>query len=388
MSFAVLALVLAALTPEQRYEHLMRDLFIADAHVDTPGYVVDEGYRLADEHPYYELDIPRMRRGHMGAVFFGIYTPGGLAPPAWLPRALECIDAVEDQVRRNPHDLQLAYTASDIMRARQAGKMAVLLGIEGGHMMMDSLGVLHTLFRLGVRYMTLTHFKSNGLGDSGTDAAVHNGLSPLGREVVAEMNRLGMMVDISHVSDKTFRDVLEIARSPVIASHSSARAISDIPRNMDDDMLRAVARNHGVVFVNFSAAYLDKKAYETFAPLRDRRDREIADMLASHRTDPRRFELKRVIQQRYRAQLPPVDLKVALRHIDHIAKVAGADHVGIGSDFDGISGMVPQGLEDVSKLPALVRGLIELGYSDADIRKIMGENMLRVMRANEAGAAR
>jgi membrane dipeptidase len=232
--------------------------------------------------------------------------------------------------------------------------------------------------------MTLTHFKTNDWADSSTDQAVHNGLSPMGRDIVREMNRLGMMVDISHVSDKTFYDALETSQAPVIASHSSMRALCNIPRNMSDDMLRALARNGGVVFINFNTAYLDEKAAAVFVRIHDARDREIADMLALNRGNPRRWEMERAIQQRYKAQLPLVDISAVLRHIDHAVQTIGADHVGVGSDFDGVSGMVPEGMEDVSKYPALVQGLIDKGYSDADIRKIMGENLLRVMRANEA----
>ncbi len=375
---------IAAETSQERFDRLMRDVLIADLHVDTPMYVVDEGYRLGEEHAYCEYDIPRMRRGGLGAVFFGIYVqPQDYPPSVWMTRVLESIDAVHEEARRNAKDIEVAYTAADIERIRKAGKIAVLLSLEGGHLIQDSLAVLRNFHRLGIRYMTLTHFRTNNWADSGTDAAVHNGLSPFGREVVREMNRLGMMIDVSHVSDKTFYDVLSASRAPVIASHSCARAICDIPRNMDDDMLRAMKKNGGVVFVNFSIAYLDKKAYDVFISYRDERDREIAETLRAHAGSPRRWELKRAIQQRYRARLPKVDVKAALRHIDHIAKVAGPDHVGIGSDFDGISGMVPAGLEDVSKFPALIRGMIDLGYSDDDIRKIAGGNLLRVMRANE-----
>jgi membrane dipeptidase len=195
------------------------------------------------------------------------------------------------------------------------------------------------------------------------------------------MNRLGMMVDISHVSDKTFRDALEISTKPMIASHSSLRAFSDISRNMSDDMVRALGKKGGVVFINFNTPYLDKKVYDVFARNKDQRDRDIADMMAINAGNPRRWEMKRAIQKRYAAMLPKVGIDDVLRTIDHAAKVAGADHVGLGSDFDGISGMAPAGMEDVSKYPALVRGLIQLGYSDDDIRKILGENMLRVMAA-------
>jgi membrane dipeptidase len=369
---------------DQRFQRLLQDILIIDTHIDTPWYIVDEGYDLGVEHDYNETDIPRLKRGHVGAVFVGVPAQPEQHPSElWVARSLDLIDAVHEAARRYPNDLEVAYTAADIRRIHGQRKIAALISIEGGHQIQDDLRILRDYYRLGVRYMTLAHFRSNNWADSGTDRAVHNGLSRFGREVVAEMNRLGMMVDISHVSDKTFADAIEVSRSPVIASHSSVRALCDIPRNMSDDMLRALAKNGGVIFINFSAAYLDSKAYQAFAAFRDRRDREIASTLIQHTGDPRRWELKRAIQQRYRRMLPPVDIKVALRHIDYVAKLIGPNHVGIGSDFDGISGMVPQGLEDVSKFPGLARGLIEMGYSDADIRKIMGQNLLRVMQRSE-----
>jgi membrane dipeptidase len=376
--------LLAQPSPTERLNNLLGNLLIIDTHIDTPGYIADEGYQLAEEHHYYETDIPRLRRGHVGAVFFGVYVPQDFPPSTWVTRTLELIDALQEGVQRNSKDLETASTADDIIRIHRDGKVAALLGLEGGQLMSDSLPVLRDYYRLGIRYMTLTHFKTNDWADSSTDQSVHNGLSPYGRDIVREMNRLGMMVDISHVSDKTFYDAIETSRAPVIASHSSMRGLCNIPRNMSDDMLRALAHAGGVVFINFNTAYLDEKAAAAFTRLHDARDREIADMLALNRSNPRRWELKRAIQQRYKGQLPPVDIGSVLRHIDHAAKTIGADHVGIGSDFDGVSGMVPDGMEDVSKYPALVKGLIEMGYSDTDIRKIMGENLLRVMRANEA----
>jgi len=378
-----------AQTADERFQRLMRDILIVDTHIDTPWYVVDEAYDLGEEHPYYETDIPRLKRGHVGAVFFGVpVQPQDFAPHLWIPRALELIDAVHQQAVRHARDLQVARTAADIERLHRDGKIAALLSLEGGHIIQDSLPVLRDYFRLGVRYMTLAHFKTNNWADSGTDVAVHNGLSPFGREVVREMNRLGMMVDISHVSDKTFADALEASRSPVIASHSSLRALCDIPRNMNDDMIRALARQGGVVFINFSVAYLDRKAYDVFVRNRDQRDRDIVDMMALHAGDPRRWEMKRAIQRRYKALLPKVGMDAVLRQIDHVVKTAGADHVGFGSDFDGISGMAPAGMEDVSKYPALIKGMIDMGYSDSDIRKIAAGNLLRVMRANEERAER
>ena len=371
-----------AQTPAQRLDRLLADSIIIDTHVDTPWYVVDEGYDLAEEHNYYEADIPRLKRGHVGAVFFGIAVESQSFPPhLWIPRALELIDAVHQQAQQHANQIEVAYTADDVRRIHRAGKIAVLMGVEGGHIIRNSMAVLRDYYRLGVRYMTLTHFKTNEWGDSSGDVTVHNGLTPYGREIVREMNRLGMMVDISHVSDKTFYDALETSTKPMIASHSSLRAFDDIPRNMSDEMIRALGRKGGVVFINFNTAYLDRKAYDVFARNKDQRDREIADMLAINTGNPRRWEMKRAIQRRYAAMLPKVGIDAVVRTIDHAVKVAGADHVGFGSDFDGISGMAPVGLEDVSKYPALVRALIDLGYKDEDIRKILGENLLRVLAA-------
>ena len=379
----------SAETATERINRLLRDNVLIDTHVDTPWYLVDEGYNLGEEYRYYQADIPRLRRGHVGAVFFGIAVePQNFPPHLWIPRALELIDAVHQQVRQHSRDIEIALTAGDIRRIHRDGRIAILMGVEGGHMIQDSLPVLRNYYRLGVRYMTLTHFKTNDWADSSTDVAAHNGLSSFGRDVVHEMNRLGMMVDISHVSDKTFYDALEASHAPVIASHSSLRALCDIPRNMSDDMIRALARKGGLVNINFNTAYLDRKAYDAFAQFRDQRDREIADMMSLNGGNLRRWEMKRAIQERYRAALPKVGLDAVLRTIDHAVKIAGADHVGFGSDFDGVSGMVPAGMEDVSKYPDLVRGLIDLGYSDEDIRKIMGENLLRVMRAAEEAAGK
>jgi len=382
-----LALALFLFQAETRFDRLMRDLLIFDAHIDTPRYTVDEGYQWAEEHSYYETDIPRLKRGRVGAVLFGVYVePQDYPQSQWVARTMEQIDAFHEEARRNARDVEIARTADDVLRIRKSGKIAVMVSLEGGHRIQDSLRLLRTYHRLGVRYMTLAHFRTNNWADSDSDVAVHNGLSPFGREVVKEMNRLGMIVDVSHVSSKTVLDALDASRSPVIASHSSAKALNEIPRNMSDDILRAIGRKGGVVCINFHAGYLDKDAYKVYMSNRESRVREVKEALALQASRPERWETARAIMQRYYRMMPPVDVQQLLRHIDHVAKVAGADHVGLGSDFDGISGMVPRGMEDVSKYPVLVKGLIDMGYSDADIRKIMGENLLRVLRANEAGA--
>jgi membrane dipeptidase len=380
----LLAVAAGTLAAQDRFERLMRDILIFDAHIDTPRYFVDEGYRLADHHGYYELDIPRMRQGRLGAVLFGIYAqPQDYPPHLWLPRALECLEALHREVATNRKDMEFAYSAADVERIHKAGKLAALASLEGGHLIADSLPVLRLFFKLGVRYMTLAHFRANNFADSMTDVEVHNGLSKPGRELVREMNRIGMMVDVSHISDKAVLDAVEESRAPVIASHSSVKAIAPIVRNMPDNVIQAIAKKGGVVCINFHAGYLDQAAYDVYIRNRPARDQEIKDVLALRAGDPSRWELVRGIQKRYFAQMPKVSYQVLLKHIDHVAKTAGVDHVGLGSDFDGISGMTPVGMEDVSKYPVLVKGLIAMGYSDQDIRKIMGLNLLRVLRAND-----
>ena len=379
-----LALCACILPAQERFDRLMRDILIFDAHIDTPRYFVDEGYRLADEHGYYELDIPRMKKGKLGAVLFGIYAqPQDYPPQSWLPRSLECLEALHREVAANRKDMEFAYSAADVERIHRSGKLAALASLEGGHLIADSFGVLRTFHRLGIRYLTLAHFKSNAFSDSMTDTETHKGLSKLGRELVREMNRLGMMVDVSHISDKAVLDAVEESAAPVLASHSSAKGVTPIVRNMPDEVIKAIAKKEGVVCINFHAGYLDKAAYDVYIANRPARDLEIKQVLEARPTDPARWEMVRGIQRKYFEKMPKVDYKMLLKHIDHVAKLAGPDHVALGSDFDGISGMAPVGMEDVSRYPILVKGLMEMGYSDQDIRKIMGLNILRVMRASE-----
>lgn len=390
MRLLVLFLSAACFLPAQdRYERLMRDLLIFDAHIDTPRYFLDEGYKLADEHGYYELDLPRMKKGRLGAVFFGIYAqPQDYPQQLWLPRSLEVLDALHREVAANRDQMEFATTAADVERIHASGRRAALASLEGGHLIADSFGVLRLFHKLGVRYMTLAHFATNAFADSMTGDMVHDGLSARGRDLVREMNRMGMIADVSHISDKAVLDTVAASRAPVIASHSSVKAIAPIVRNMPDEVIRAIAAKGGVICINFHAGYLDEAAYKVYIANRPERDREIKDVLALHANDPSRWELVRGIQKKYFAKMPKTDYRLLLRHVDHVAKLAGADHVGLGSDFDGVSGMVPTGMEDVSGYPNLVKGLIEMGYSDADIRKIMGLNLVRVMRAAEEVAAR
>jgi membrane dipeptidase len=255
-----------------------------------------------------------------------------------------------------------------------------MASLEGGHLIADSLGVLRLFYRLGIRYMTLAHFASNNFADSMTGQPIHTGISPFGRELIREMNRLGMIIDVSHISDKAVLDAVEHSRAPVIASHSSAKAIAPIIRNMPDSVVQAIAKRGGVICLNFHAGYLDKAAYDVYFRNRPARDAEIKAVTDVKPVD---WEKVRAIQRKYFEKMPKVDVSVLVRHLDHLAKTAGVDHVGLGSDFDGISGMAPVGMEDVSKYPNIVKGLMKLGYSDTDIRKIMGLNLLRVLRQNE-----
>ena len=281
----------------------MRDILIFDAHIDTPRYFVDEGYRLADEHKYYELDIPRMRKGKLGAVFFGIYVqPQDYPSHLWLPRSMECLEALHQEVAANRKDMEFAWSAADVERIHKSGKLAAMASLEGGHLIADSLGVLQAFHRMGIRYMTLAHFRSNSYADSMTETETHNGLSKAGRELVREMNRIGMMVDVSHISDKAVLDAVEESKAPVIASHSSAKAIAPIVRNMPDNVIKAIAEKGGVVCINFHAGYLEKSAYDVYIKNRPARDQEIKDVLTARPTDPARWEAVRSIQRKYFAQ--------------------------------------------------------------------------------------
>lgn len=344
----------------QRANRIHRASIVVDTHNDITSPITDEGFDLGarDTSGKIQTDIPRMKEGGLGAEFFSIYVAAKYAKEGGAARrALDMIDGVYEQVRRHPESLQMAYTVADIRRARRTGKIAALMGIEGGHAIEDSLSALRQFYKLGIRYMTLTHTNTNNWADSAGGISVqaekrHGGLSDFGKEVVAEMNRLGMMVDISHVGDETFWDVIEVTKSPVIASHSSCRALTNVPRNLTDDMLRAVAKNNGVVMVNFYNGFINTEYAKPGAP---------APTQA--------------------AQTATLDMLMA--HFEQVIKVAGINHVGIGSDFDGVDGLLPPGMEDISKLPTITYELLKRGYSEADVKKVLGENLLRVLAENE-----
>jgi membrane dipeptidase len=358
---------------------------VVDSHGDTPQRLVfDDAFDIAARNRNGNIDIPRMKEGGLDALFFSIWVPSDVTGPPAVKRALDQIDAVREAIRRHPGDLLLATTAADIRRAAAEGKIAALMGVEGGHMIDDDMRLLRIYAALGVRYMTLTHFKNNNWADSSTDKPAHNGLTAFGKDVVREMNRLGVMVDISHVADKTFHDVLALTTAPVIASHSSSRVISKHPRNMSNDMLRALARNGGVVMINYHAAFLS----EEFRIASEKRSGNIVSAMAAMSKKCggneacTTLEGERIDHEAMaKGDLPKVTWDKIIEHIDHAVKVAGPDHVGLGSDFDGAT--MPIGMEDASKLPKITEALLDKGYSEQDVEKILGGNILRVMERVE-----
>jgi membrane dipeptidase len=351
---------------ESRVRQVHRSALLIDTHNDVTSKTVngfDIGPRTVEGH----TDLARLKEGGVGAIFFAVYVDASfLSKNNSASRALQMIDTVRhDIIERYPSDFALALTANDIEAVRKRGKVAALMGIEGGHAIEDSLRLLRAFYSLGVRYMTLTHTNSNNWADSSGDVHKpevkhHNGLTAFGKEVVAEMNRLGMIVDVSHIADKTFWDVLNESRAPVFASHSSCRAISNIPRNMTDEMIVAMAKKGGVIQINFGSQFLSQAS---------------ADADSARRAgQPDK-------------KIPQAALADAVTHIEHVIKIAGIDAVGIGSDFDGVSS-VPVGLEDVSRFPNLTRALLERGFSPKDIHKIYGGNTLRLMRQVESVSRR
>jgi len=353
---------------------------LIDTHNDITSRTV-AGYDIGQAHDDGHTNLKAMREGGMGAQFFAVYVAASYVNGNHSAnRTLEMIDTVKhDIIAGYPNDFVFATTADDIERIHKQGKIAALMGIEGGHAIEDSLRLLRDFYALGIRYMTLTHSNTNDWADSSgdinkPDVQHHNGLTDFGKQVVREMNRLGMMVDISHVADKTFWDALQVSSAPPFASHSSCRALSNVPRNMTDDMIVALAKKGGVVQVNFACEFLSQKTADA--------SKDLLPKMAAARADD-----NRALMEEYRKTVPPATLADVVAHIDRIVKIAGINAVGIGSDFDGIQ-CVPQGLEDVSKFPNLTRALLEKGYSGEDIKKIYGGNLLRVMRAAEAAATR
>jgi membrane dipeptidase len=371
-------------------QELHESAIVIDGHSDVTPWLEDPEWSFLERHADGHEDLPRMREGGLDAQFFSIYLGRTEGRGRAIREAITRIDAVHELVRRHPDELALATTAADVRRIAAGGRIACLLGVEGGHIIEDSLAALRTFHRLGVRYLTLTHsFHTSWADSSGTQetlAPLHGGLTPFGEEVVRESNRLGVLVDVSHVSDATFWHALRVTRAPVIASHSSVRAVADHPRNLSDDMLRALADNGGVVMINFYSGYLDAALVEPLRELFSTLAPRLAALREHHADDP--VALHRGFRELLRGvEIPATRLDVLLDHFDHALAVAGPDHVGIGADWDGVASM-PRDLEDVSKLPALTRGLLGRGHPPEVVRKVLGENLLRVLRAAEVEAGR
>jgi len=370
-----------------RARQILKDVPLIDGHNDVPWQYwvraknhldrIDLSSDTRRLIPPMHTDIRRLREGQVGGQFWAVYIHKTSAGPGATRAALAQLDIARRIIERYSEDLELALSADDIVRIHAAGKVASLLGLEGGHAIENSLAVLRQMHALGIRYMTLTHGATIDWADSATDLPVHNGLTAFGKVVVKEMNRLGMMVDISHVSPKTMRDALDVTEAPVLFSHSSARALNDHPRNVPDEELRRVRVNGGVVMVAFVPYFVTREASLYNAQLSGERAR--LERLLPY--DPAKRELE--IQAWVRRNPEPLPtLSQIVDHIDHIRRVAGIDHVGLGSDFDGlVTG--PIGMEDVSKYPNLIAELLRRGYSDEDARKVAGLNLLRVMRENE-----
>ena len=355
---------------------------VVDTHDDTTQLFLDAKFDLADRHSSGSIDIPRMREGGMSAIFFSIWIPSKITGPTAVQKALDQIDAVREQIRKHPKDLLLATTADQIRQAHKDGKIAALLGVEGGHMIASDLAVLRLYAALGVRYMTLTHSGNDEWADSSTDKPAHNGLTDFGKDVVREMNRLGVIVDISHVSDKTFYDALAISKAPLFASHSSCRAICDAPRNMTDQMMKDLAAKGGVVQINYHVGFLSQEfrnAEKADPKINEAIAKEVTRRCGSETNEGCMLIEGDQVTREYVAKgvLPRVDYTKIIEHIDHAVKVAGIDHVGLGSDFDGAN--MPYGMEDATMLPKITEALLQKGYSEGDVRKILGENTLRVM---------
>jgi membrane dipeptidase len=397
MTLAALALgLVAAAAPAQdvdrRVERVLRQTPVIDGHNDLPWEIRDkydswrkpldleaDTSRLEDR---LQTDLPRMKRGGMGAQFWSVWIPNETRGAEAVRVTLEQIDIVHRMVSRYPARLEMASTAADVRRIQKTGRIASLIGIEGGHQIGNSPAALRQFHALGARYMTLTHSKNNDWADSATDDPVHGGLSPFGRAIVREMNRLGMIVDLSHVSPATMKDALAETRAPVIFSHSNARALMDHARNVPDDVLKLLPANGGVVMVNFYPGFLSDAYRRRMAE----RSAEEARLASLYSGQPER---RKAALDEWDAAHPAVEVALGdvADHIEHVRRVAGIDHVGIGSDFDGIDGTAPRGLEGVETYPALLAELARRGWSDSDLAKLAGGNVLRAMEKVEQVAA-
>ncbi len=372
-----------------RIDRILRATPLIDGHNDLPwelrekyGSRVEGLERGTDKLPKPLMtDIARLRAGRVGAQIWSVYIPGAITGDSAIRTTIEQIDIVKRLAAAYPRDLELATSAADVVRIHRSGRIASLIGIEGGHQIGNSMPALRAMYALGARYMTLTHFKNNDWADSATDDPSHNGLTPFGKAIVGEMNRLGMLVDLAHVSPRTMSDALDVSRAPVIFSHSDARALSDHPRNVPDDILRRLPANGGVVMVNFYPGHLNPAQLAISAE----RDGEQARLKALYQGQPERVAAA-LKQWDERHTAPVTPLTMVADHIEHVARIAGHDHVGIGGDLDGVDSAA-QGLGGVDRYPLLFAELIRRGWSDADLAKLAGGNLLRALRGAEATAA-
>jgi membrane dipeptidase len=377
----------------------LSEIVMIDGHADTPQRFVDEGWNFTDPLGDGMVNLDAVRAGGLAAGFFAIWAEPVQWRGRYAVRTQQLVEGVHDQIRRHPETMRLGLTPEDILRAHGDGVFCVLMGLEGGHSIENDLDLLREYHRLGVRYMTLTWSNTNEWADSSgdlEDARVthHGGLTGFGREVVREMNRLGMMVDVSHASDATFWDVLKTTHAPIIASHSSARALTDSPRNLTDEQLLAVATNNGVVMVNFYPAFLSDEWREAWAATATEREPLYAAAAAEfvERGEPVPYSVPMAVDrafyaERLSATLPLVPLSALIDHIDHVTRVAGIDHVGLGSDFDGFA-ILPEGLKSAADLPKITAALEERGYTAEQLKKLLGGNLLRVFGDVLAEAAR
>lgn len=376
------------MTPQAKAIH--DSALVVDTHADTTQFFLDPAFDLAKPPLELHLDLDKAKRGNLGAEFFSIWVEPTLYPGQYAHRTFQLIDSVYEQARKHPDRMMMAFSTTDIEAAHRQHKLAALMGIEGGHSIENDLGILRDYHRLGVRYMTLSWSNSNEWAESsgkvvtpGITPSTH-GLTDFGKKVVLEMNRLGMMIDISHVSDQTFWDAVATSKAPIIASHSSARALTNAPRNMTDEMLRAMTKNGGVVMVNYFPGFIDDN-YRNASNAQREELQKSEESIANKIKDPNPaayYYAYTQLTREYAAKIPRPALKSLIDHIDHIAKVAGIDHVGLGSDFDGVP-VLPQEIDSAADLPKITQALLDRGYKAEDIKKILGGNLLRVFREVE-----
>jgi membrane dipeptidase len=368
----------------ERARKLHFSSIVLDTHDDTTQRFFSKNYDIGKRNPDGHVDIPRMREGGMNAIFFSIWIDGRIMGPPAVQQALDQIDAVHENVHKYSKDMVLCRTAAEVREAHKQGKIAALMGVEGGHMIGNDIRVLRMFGDLGVRYMTLSHFYNDEWADSSTDKPVHNGLTDFGKDIVREMNRQGIMVDISHVSDKTFYDALGVSEAPLIASHSSCRALCNHVRDMSDEMIKALAAKGGVIQINYEKGFIDQAYKDASEKVMGGVVANFAQLKKECGDDKECFGRKMAEHEKQataEGKLPHVSWERIVDHIDYAVKLAGVDHVGLGSDFDGAD--MPEGLEDCSKLPKITEALMRKGYTDEDIRKILGGNTLRVMEQTE-----